>query len=78
MNILIEIGHPAHVHKLAATIKILKEKDHKIVVVTKDIPSVEFLLTKFGIPYKVIGIKKDSLIGKGIMQLWYNLCCFII
>lgn len=78
MNILIEIGHPAHVHKLASTIKILRNKNNKIIVITKAIPSVEFLLTKFGIPYKVIGIKKDSLIGKGVMQLWYNLLCFFI
>ena len=78
MNILIEIGHPAHVHKLAATIKILKANHHKIVVITKNIPSVEFLLKKFGIPFSVIGVKKDSLIGKGMMQLWYNLRCLII
>ena len=78
MNILIEIGHPAHVHKLAAAIKILKNKNHKIVVITKEIPSVEFLLTKYEIPYQIIGLKKDSLFGKGIMQLWYNLRCFII
>jgi uncharacterized protein len=78
MNILIEIGHPAHVHKLASTIKILKSRNHKIVVVTKEITSVKFLLTKFEIPFKTIGIKKDSLFGKGIMQLWYNLRCFII
>jgi len=78
MNILIEIGHPAHVHKLAPTIKILKSKHHKIIVVTKEITSVKYLLTKFEIPFKIIGIKKDSLFGKGIMQLWYNLCCFII
>ena len=78
MNILIEIGHPAHVHKLAPTIKILTARNHKISVVTKEIPSVEFLLTKFEIPFKVIGVKKDSLPGKGIMQLWYNLRCFIL
>jgi len=78
MNIFIEIGHPAHVHKLAATIKILKENHHKIVVITKDNASVEFLLKKFDIPYLVIGIKKDNLVGKAIMQLWYNLRCLII
>ena len=78
MNILIEIGHPAHVHKLAATIKILKSRNHKIIVVTKEITSVKFLLAKFEIPFKIIGVKKDSLFGKVIMQLWYNLCCFII
>lgn len=78
MNILIEIGHPAHVHKLVATIKILKSRHHKIIVVTKGIASVESLLKRFEIPFKVIGIKKDSLFGKGIMQLWYNLSCYII
>lgn len=78
MNILIEIGHPAHVHKLASAIKILINRQHKITVVTKEIPSVQLLLEKFSIPYKVIGIKKDSLIGKGIMQLWYNLNCYLI
>ena len=78
MNILIEIGHPAHVHKLSATIKALKENNHKVFVVTKEIPSILFLLNKLNIPFKVIGIKKDSLLGKGIMQLWYNLRCFFI
>ena len=78
MNILIEIGHPAHVHKLVSAIKILIKKQHKITVVTKEIPSVQFLLEKFDIPYKVIGIKKDSLLGKGIMQLRYNLSCYLI
>ena len=37
MNILIEIGHPAHVLKFSAAIKILEENNHKIFVVTKNI-----------------------------------------
>lgn len=78
MNILVEISHPAHVYKLLATIKTLKERNHKIIVVTKDITSIKFLLTKFEIPFFVIGSKKDSLFGKGVMQLWYNLRCFLI
>jgi uncharacterized protein len=78
MNILIEIGHPAHVHKLAPTIHILTGKGHKVMVVTKEIHSVVFLLKQFGIPFQVIGMKKDSLAGKGIMQLWYNLYCYIL
>ena len=78
MNILIEIGHPAHVYKIAPTIKILNDKNHKIVVITKDIPSIKFLLAKFNIPFTVIGAKKDNLIAKGIMQLWYNLRCLIL
>lgn len=78
MNILIEIGHPAHVYKLLATIKTLESKNHKIVVVTKDIASVTALLTRFGINYTVIGIKKDNLLAKMLMQIWYNVRCFLI
>lgn len=78
MNILIEIGHPAHVYKLLYTIKKLEEEKHKIVVVTKDVHSVTTLLTSFGIGYTVIGVKKDSLWLKATMQLWYNLRCFLI
>ena len=78
MNILIEIGHPAHVHKLLATIKILEARKHKVIVVTKDISSIKFLLTKFEIKYRVLGSKKDSLLGKSFLQLLYNLRCLFI
>lgn len=78
MNLLLEISHPAHVYKLLATIKTLKFRGHKVVVVTKDIQSIKFLLTKFDIPFVVLGIKKDGLFGKAFFQLWYNLRCFFI
>ena len=78
MNILIEIGHPAHVLKFSAAIKILEENNHKIFVVTKNIPTVIHLLSKLNIPFTVIGTKKDNLIAKGFLQLWYNLRCFLI
>ena len=78
MNILFEISHPAHVYNFLATIKTLKQKGHKIIVVTKDIKSIKYLLTKFDIPFQVIGIKRDSLAAKAFLQLWYNLRCFII
>ena len=78
MNLLIEISHPAHVYKMLATIKTLKEKGHSITVVTKDIPSIKNLLDKFEIPFVVIGIKRDSLLAKAILQAWYNLRCLII
>ena len=78
MNILIEIGHPAHVYKLLATIKTFESRKHKVIVVTKDITSIKFLLTKFEIEYRVLGRKKDSLLGKSILQLLYNIRCFFI
>lgn len=78
MNILVELSHPAHVYKLAGAMKILKERNHTVIVVLKNIPSVIFLLSRFNIPFKVLGKKKDSLISKGIFQVLYNLRCFFI
>lgn len=78
MNILIEIGHPAHVYKLLHTIKTLEKENHKVVVVTKDISAVTALLIKFQIRYTSIGVKKDSLWLKALLQLWYNIRCYLI
>jgi predicted glycosyltransferase len=58
MNIFIEIGHPAHVHKLAGTIKILKDHHHKIVVVTKEITSIKFLYQNWIFLTLSLGLKK--------------------
>jgi len=78
MNILIEISHPAHVYKLLATINILEANGNKIIVVTKDINSIKYLLSKFDVPFTVLGRKKDSLLGKAFFQLLYNVRCFFI
>ncbi len=78
MNVFIEISHPAHVYKLLGTIKILQNNQHKVIVVTKQVKSITYLLSNFNIQYVVLGSKKDSLIGKAIMQIWYNLRCLIM
>ena len=72
MKILIDIGHPAHVHLLREILKELKINDHNIFVTVKDIPTVISLLDDYGIDYLELGDKKDSLIGKGFSQLKYN------
>ena len=78
MNILVEISHPAHVYKLLATIKELSNKGHKVIVVTKKVNSITYLLSKFDVEFIILGSKKDSLLGKAIMQLWYNLRCLLL
>lgn len=78
MNILVEISHPAHVYKLLGAIKLLKKNGHQIIVVTKEVKSITYLLTKFNIDHIVLGSKKDSLIGKALMQIWYNLKCLYL
>ena len=73
MNILIDIAHPAHVHLVRNAYFELKKKGHTIFVTTKQIPSAIELLEKYNIPYIHIGGKKDSLRGKAVLQLMYNL-----
>lgn len=73
MNVLFDIGHPAHVHLLRNTYHQLVADGHKVVVTTKDIPSVLRLLDIYGIPYVSFGSKHDSLTMKGLDQFRYNL-----
>lgn len=78
MNILFEISHPAHVYKMLGTMKTLQANGHKIVVVTKDVKSITCLLQKFEVEHIVLGKKKDSLIGKALLQLMYNTKCYLL
>ena len=72
MNILIDIGHPGHVHLLRNTYHQLIQNGHAVWVTVKDIPIVKVLLEKYNITYINIGEKRDSLSGKAIKQLNYN------
>lgn len=72
MNILIDIGHPAHVHLLRILCGELEKHGHCVYVTVKDIPSAIQLLQLYGIPYINEGHKHDSIFLKGIDQLWYN------
>ena len=72
MNVLFDIGHPAHVHLLKNVYHNLVNDGHKVFVTTKNIPSVFRLLDIYGIPYVSFGNKHDSLLMKGLDQFRYN------
>lgn len=72
MKILIDIGHPGHVHLLRNTISQLKKNGHTVFVFVKDIPIAKKLLTAYGIEFFDLGKKKSSLFGKLLYQLKYN------
>lgn len=72
MNILFDIGHPAHVHLLRNVYKKLTKDGHQVVITVKEIPSAKKLLDIYQIPYINIGHKSDSLWGKAFNQLAYN------
>ena len=78
MNILIDIAHPAHVHLIKNVYKVLCKKGHNVVVTVKDIPVALRLLRYYEIPYIYLGGKSDSLIGKALIQLKYNLKLWLL
>lgn len=71
MRILIDIGHPAHVHKFVHLIKELDKKGSNIIVTTKNVNAIIALLEGYNINYVKIGEKYDSLLGKFYKQIIY-------
>jgi len=69
MNILIDIGHPAHVHLLLQTSEELKRHGHQVFFSVRDIPVAKRLMNCYGMEYFDLGKKKDSIIGKGMTIL---------
>lgn len=65
MNILIDIGHPGHVHLLHGVAKELKLKGHRLFYSVREIPVAIRLMEHYGMtPFLNLGGKKDSLMGK--------------
>ncbi len=73
MKILIDIGHPAHVHLFRNFYHEMKERGHELVVTVKEIPAATELLNLYGIPFISLGRKSDSIAWKGFRQLSYDL-----
>lgn len=65
MNILIDIGHPGHVHLLHGVAEELKQRGHALHYSVRDIPVAKRLMEYYGMmPWLDLGKKKDSLWGK--------------
>ena len=65
MNILIDIGHPGHVHLLHGVAEEMKIRGHNVFYAVREIPVAKRLMEHYGMtPWVDLGGKKDSLIGK--------------
>jgi hypothetical protein len=78
MRILVDIGHPGHVHLLRNAAKKLEEKGHKVFYSVRDIPVAKKLMDFYGMPYIDLGKKSDTIFGKGwtvikqdFLLFWY-------
>ena len=72
MNILIDIGHPAHVHYYRNFAKELGIRGHKVIWTVRNIKIAIWLLEKYGFKYFLLPKKKDSLFNKVLRQIHYN------
>ncbi|NQU34679.1 MAG: DUF354 domain-containing protein [Bacteroidetes bacterium] len=64
MKIIIDIGHPAHVHYFKNFIQIMKKSDHGVLVTARNKEVVHSLLNSFEIKYIDRGKGKKGLLGK--------------
>lgn len=65
MKILINIGHPAHVHLFKNLIWKMKNKGHEIKVIARNKDIVLYLLNFYGFDYTIVSNKGNGLIGIG-------------
>lgn len=64
MKILLDLGHPAHIHYFKNFVKIMKEKGHEFAFVARDKEVLHTLLNHYNISYTSRGKGKKSLLGK--------------
>jgi len=66
MKILIDIGHPAHVHLFRFFAEEMKSRGHAVLFTVREKEHETYLLKTFGLPYVSIGRHYGSLAGKSI------------
>jgi predicted glycosyltransferase len=64
MNVLIDIGHPAHVHIFKGIAKALVSGGNRVHFTVREGERESELLTSYGLPFSQIGRKKRSVSGK--------------
>ncbi len=64
MRILIDIGHPAHVHYFKNFIKIMEQKGNKFLITARDKEMTHYLLQTYKIDYFNRGKGSNSIFGK--------------
>lgn len=64
MKILVDIGHPAHIHYFRYFIKIMREKGHDFCISARDKEVTFRLLQQFQIPFISRGKGGRGVLGK--------------
>lgn len=69
MRILIDIGHPGHVHYFRNAIKLLTNNGHKVLLVARDREFIFELLKKYSFQFVSRGKGSNSALGKFLYML---------
>lgn len=69
LRILVDIGHPAHVHYFRNTLAILKDHGHVVLATARRKAIIQELLEAYDIQYIDRGRGKDSMIGKFLYMI---------
>lgn len=69
LRVIVDIGHPAHVHFFKNTIWDLEKKGHKVVVVSRDKDVVVDLLNAYGIQHTVLSKVKPGKVH--LFEEWF-------
>ncbi len=66
MRVLVDIGHPAHVHLFRHCAANLVEKGHEVKFTARDKESALYLLKFFGMDYEIRGDLKSGMLDKAV------------
>lgn len=66
MKVLIDIGHPAHVHFFKNFIWGMEDRGHSVSVIVKDKEIATYLLEKYNIPFKLVAKQKYGIANKAL------------
>lgn len=73
MNILVDIGHPGHVHLLRHLSVEFQKRGHTLHYSVRDIPVAKRLMEHYGMtPFVDLGAKSDTLAGKVLAVLRHD------
>jgi predicted glycosyltransferase len=73
MKILIDIGHPAHVHYFRNFIKIMEKNGHKFLIIAKNRSIVPYLLKYYNIPFILRKNYPKNIFGKFFQIIFTDL-----
>ena len=78
MNILIDVGHPAHVHIFRNLAKEMETKGHVVLFTCREKESCLDLLRAYKLPYKSFGKPFKTSLGKLVGLVIFNFKMFIV